>query len=249
MSGRSLSITTWALVIILTGVLLLLGYLYSAILWEKSLQFYRFLVDRDKVAAFIDSFGPVAPIALIAIQFLQVLFAPLPGEATGGFIGGYLFGTGEGFIYSTLGLTAGSILAFAVGRFLGKRFVRRLIPEDQLVKLDNLLRHQGIFVLFLLFLIPGFPKDYLCLFLGITAIPFRVFIMIAAIGRLPGTFAWSLQGELAYDQHYGLLALVLLPFIGIGLLAYRYREHVYRWVEKVNGNQPTNRSSSDQSGS
>lgn len=249
MTRKSLSITTWTLVIILVCVLLPFGYLYSTFLWEKGLQLYRFLIDREKVATFIDSFGPVAPIALIGIQFLQVLFAPLPGEATGGFIGGYLFGAGEGFVYSTLGLTAGSMLAFAIGRFLGKRFVRRLIPEDQLGKLDNLVKHQGIFLLFLMFIIPGFPKDYLCLFLGVTAIPFRAFIIIATIGRLPGTFVWCLQGEFAYDQHYGLLALILIPFIGLGLLAYRYREGLYRWVERINGNPTVPRVSPDKSGS
>jgi uncharacterized membrane protein YdjX (TVP38/TMEM64 family) len=239
MTRKSLSFATLILVIILVGALLLFGFLYGTFLWERALQIYRFFIDREKVAAFINSFGTGAPLVLIGIQFLQVLFAPLPGEATGGFIGGYLFGAGQGFLYSTLGLTAGSILAFVTGRFLGKRFVRRLIPDNQLSKLDTLVKHQGIFVLFVMFAVPGFPKDYLCLFLGVTAIPFKAFFLIATIGRLPGTFAWSLQGAFAYDQHYGLLALILIPFMGLGILAYRSREYLYRWVERINGNQIT----------
>ncbi len=49
------------------------------------------LSDRHSISAFINSFGTLAPVVFIVIQILQVLFAPIPGEATG-FIGGFLFG-------------------------------------------------------------------------------------------------------------------------------------------------------------
>jgi len=225
------------LLILLFVLLAALGYRYHALIAEKALQLYGFLLDREKIVAYVDSFGISGPVVLIGIQFLQVLFAPLPGEATGGFIGGYLFGTIEGLFYTSLGLAAGSIAAFAIGRFLGNRIVRRLIPGNQMDKLDTLVKHQGIFVLFLLFIIPGFPKDYLCLFLGITVIPFRVFLLITILGRLPGTFFWSLQGEFAYHHHYGLLVAVLIPFICLGIVAYFRRHKLYQWIEGIGEQQ------------
>ena len=81
----------------------------------------------------------------------------------------------------------GSWINFAIGRFLGKRFVRRWIPAAKLERFNRLLKRQGIIVLLILFIFPGFPKDYLCLFLGLTAIPRNVFLVIASIGRMPGT--------------------------------------------------------------
>ena len=63
----------------------------------------------------------------MGIQILQVIFAPVPGEATG-FIGGYLFGVLEGFLYSSLALAIGSWINFSIGRFLGVRYVRKMIP-------------------------------------------------------------------------------------------------------------------------
>jgi len=217
--------------ILLFVLLAALGYRYHELVSSKVLQLYGFLLDTDKMTAYVGSFGLLGPVILIGIQFLQVLFAPLPGEATGGFIGGYLFGAIEGFFYTSLGLTAGSIVAFAIGRLLGNHVVRRLIPTNQMIRLDTLVKHQGIFVLLLFFIIPGFPKDYLCLFLGITVIPFRVFLLITIIGRLPGTFFWSLQGQFAYHHHYGLLAAVLIPFICVGIFAYLRRHKLYRWIE------------------
>ena len=71
---------------------------------------------RDSVAAW----GWMAPLVFIGIQAMQVIIAPIPGEITGP-VGGALFGTTWGFIYSTIGLTLGSVAAFGVGRWLVRR--------------------------------------------------------------------------------------------------------------------------------
>ncbi len=95
------------------------------------LRFYDLFTDRKTVAAYIEAWGAAAPAVFVGIQILQVFIAPLPGEVSG-LIGGYLFGVVRGFIYSSIGLTLGSMVNFSLGRILGKRFVRRLIPEQQL---------------------------------------------------------------------------------------------------------------------
>jgi len=220
--------------------LLLLGivaavaaWYFAGPIWDLLRRGYRFLSDRAAVEAFIASFGLWAPLIFMALQVLQVIFAPVPGEATG-FIGGYLFGTAWGFLYSSLALTAGSGINFAIGRFLGKHYVRRLIPAEKLARFDSLLKHQGLIVVFWLFVLPGFPKDYLSLFLGISSLPWKVFLILAAVGRMPGTLLLSLQGAAVYERMYGVFALVLGVCLLAGLLAYRYREAIYRWVERMN---------------
>ena len=222
---------------IITGVvvciLVVLGYLYRIPLWEKATYYYEIFTDREQIKAFVMSFGTGAPVVFIIIQILQVLLAPFPGEATG-FIGGFLFGATKGFLYSSIGLTVGSLINFTIGRFLGKKFVRKLIPPAQLERMDNLVKHQGVIVLFALFVFPGFPKDYLCLFLGISAIPLKIFIILTAIGRMPGTLMLSLQGSYIFEQRYGWFALIVSVCLVLIFLAYRYREGLYRWIEKVN---------------
>ena len=208
--------------------------MYRIPLWEKISVYYDIFTDREQTKAFIASFGTGAPVVFILIQMLQVLLAPFPGEATG-FIGGFLFGATKGFLYSSIGLTVGSLINFIIGRFLGKRFVRKLIPPAQLERMDNLVRHQGVIVLFGLFVFPGFPKDYLCLFLGLSAIPLKIFILLTAIGRMPGTLMLSLQGSYIFEQSYGWFALIVSVCLVLIFLAYRYREGLYRWIEKFNG--------------
>ena len=221
------------LVLSILIVIFLLGYIYHLQIWEKIVEYFLVFSDREQIKNFITSFGAGAPVVFIIIQILQVLFAPVPGEATG-FIGGFLFGTAKGFIFSSIGLAVGSCLNFLVGRFLGKRYIRRLIPDDYLGRFDAFLKRQGAVVIFILFVFPGFPKDYLCLFLGLSTLPLKVFIILVTIGRMPGTFLLSLQGAYLFEQNYLVFTLIFCLCIILSLFAYRYKEGLYKWLEKFN---------------
>jgi uncharacterized membrane protein YdjX (TVP38/TMEM64 family) len=103
--------------------------------------------------------------------------------------------------------------------------------------MNHLVKHRGVFVIFLLFVFPGFPKDYLCLVLGISSLPPRVFLLLACIGRMPGTLMLSLQGSLLFNRSYGVLAIMLV-FCGLVVfVTYRYRESLYRWIDRLNHNE------------
>ncbi len=214
-------------------VILLLGYIYRIQIWEKIVEYFLIFSDREQIKNFITSFGAGAPAVFIIIQILQVLFAPVPGE-TSGFIGGFLFGTLKGFLFSSIGLTAGSFINFYIGRFLGERYIRKIIRSDYLNRFDAFVKRKGAAVIFILFVIPGFPKDYLCLFLGLSTLSFKVFFIIVTIGRMPGTFLLSLQGAYLFEQNYLVFALILCLCIILSLLAYRYKEGLYKWLEKFN---------------
>ena len=134
-----------------------------------------FSAVRKEVRNWLISFGSAAPLVFIFIQSLQVVFAPIPGEATG-FLGGYLFGIPKGFLYSTIGLTMGSTVAFLLGRWLEIHFVEKVVKKETLEKFDFIIERQGALLAFLFFLIPGFPKDYLCFILGLSQMPLRVFL-------------------------------------------------------------------------
>ncbi len=228
--------TAGKLGLVLLAVLLILGLLlilFGPQLWTLLIRFFQFLSDREKTSAYIEGFGPAAPLIFMLIQVMQVMFAPVPGEATG-FIGGYLFGVVKGFFYSSIALSLGSLINFGVGRFLGQRYVRKLIPARYLKRFDSMIKREGALVVFILFILPGFPKDYLCLFLGLSALPFKIFFFMATFGRMPGTFILSMQGDMFFEQNYLLLALATGGCSIIVLLGYQYRENLYDWIENHN---------------
>src|SRR2546427_3842331 len=129
---------------------------------------YRFVVrvyeDKQLMHAMLDRWGVLAPVVFIAIQALQVIIAPIPGEVTG-LLGGFVFGPWLGFFYSTVGLTIGSLGAFAVDRWLGAAFVQGLVAPQVWERMGFLVEAEGAilcFIIYLIYLIPGLPKDIVC---------------------------------------------------------------------------------------
>lgn len=189
-----------------------------------------YFTDKEKAVNFIKSFDPVDEIVFISLQILQVVFAPIPGEATG-LIGGYLYGSILGTIYSTIGLTIGSWLAFILARFFGLPLVEKAMKLETIKKYDNILAHQGAFISLFLFLIPGFPKDCLCYIMGLSHMNVWIFMMISTVGRVFGTVLLSYYGSCARNGQYMVLGIIL---IGSGmpiLLAYLYRDRLVRMLQ------------------
>ena len=227
-------ITLLLLVLAGTGLLGLVVFLNWTPLWEKIATWYVLVRDQEEVEAFLRVWGPIgAPIAFVGVQILQVVFAPIPGEASG-FAGGYLFGTLPGFVYSIIGLTAGSVINFTLARTLGKRYVAKRIPADYLRRFDALAKRQGAILFFVLFVLPGFPKDYLCIFLGLTSLSAKAFILMAGIGRVPGTLMLSMQGAQVFQKDHATLVLLIAISLAFVVPAYVWREGIYQCLERLN---------------
>jgi uncharacterized membrane protein YdjX (TVP38/TMEM64 family) len=234
MSGKKNN-TTWLPMTMGAIILIAFAALFLSVIWHFIspwlVDWYGLLSSKEKVRTWLMSFGPAAPLVFIVIQTLQVVFAPIPGEATG-FLGGYLFGIPRGFLYSTLGLSLGSTIAFLLGRWLEIHFVEKVVRKETLEKFDFIIERQGALLAFLFFLIPGFPKDYLCFILGLSKMPVRVFLIINIIGRMPGTFLLTLQGANVYKGNYITFFILLGVFIVAGLLMLLYKETFYRWLRR-----------------
>ena len=191
----------------------------------------RLYANREEARRVVEGLGVWGPGAFVALQLLQIVVSPLPGEAAE-LLGGFLFGPWLGLLYSMVGLTLGSLLAFGIAR-LFRDLVRRFLERSPWYRrLDRVVEHQGLFVSFLLFLFPGFPKDILCYFLGLTTMPWPAFLVICSLGRLPGAFVLNLQGASVYQGDRWMMALAF----GIALIAvvpaWLKREAIYRWMER-----------------
>ncbi|MBU2054091.1 MAG: TVP38/TMEM64 family protein [Proteobacteria bacterium] len=192
---------------------------------------YSFFLSRKKVLEFVNSFGPLSVVIFIGLQILQVIVAPIPGEVNG-FIGGYLYGPVMGTLYSTIGLTIGSWLAFLLARWLGLPFVEKVVNPRIIEKYDYFMEHRGIPVSFILFLIPGFPKDALSYIIGLSHMKMSTFLIICTTGRLLGTIMLSLSGNFARnDQNVAMFTILGISALVV-LLAYYYHEEILSLVRK-----------------
>ena len=168
-------------------------------------------------------------LSLYRCRSFRVVFAPIPGEVTG-VVGGYLYGPVMGTIYSTIGLTIGSWLAFLLAKIFGMPLVERAVKRETIKKYDYIMEHQGALISFILFLIPGFPKDYLCYIMGLSHMTTTTFLIVSTTGRLFGTILLSVLGSCARNGQYMLLFIIIVISGVLVLLAYLYRN---KWIEML----------------
>jgi len=219
-------------------ILLLLALIGLATYLFFHFDLFRFFQDRHQIIQLIKSY-PYDELIFVLIQIVQVVAAPIPGELSG-FIGGYLYGPLWGTIYSTIGLTLGSWLAFMLARFFGEPLLEKVVKKEVFEKFDHFMEHKGLTVSFLLFLIPGFPKDYLCYIMGVSRIPALTFIIISTIGRFFGTMMLSITGNIAEHEQYLLLAIVVAAGIAVFALAYYHRDRLLEILKNKKNDQPNN---------
>jgi uncharacterized membrane protein YdjX (TVP38/TMEM64 family) len=99
-------------------------------------------------------------------------------------------------------------------------------------RFETLVEHQGVFLCFLLIVLPGFPKDFLCYLLGLSRMHWAVFCFIASVGRIPGTIMLSWQGAAIYDGNIVGLAVMFVLIVAVLLPAWIVREKLYEWLDQ-----------------
>jgi len=198
--------------------------------------FIEYFTDRQRLLKLINEHRANAAIIFIGLQVLQVIFAPVPGEATG-FVGGMFFGTGWGILYSTIGLTLGSWIAFMLARLAGRPLVEMIVKPETIKRYDYVMKHKGLFLAFLMFLVPGFPKDILCYLLGLGHMGQRDFLLVSTTGRLLGTTLLTVGGTLFRVRRYGALFTLLGISIFFILLTMVYREAIERQFRRLRAAQ------------
>ena len=208
--------------ILVLGIKLILSYSY----------YHHFRSSNQELLLFIESFHPYDDLVFILIQVFSVLVAgAIPAEITG-FIGGYLYGPAVGTLYSTIGLSIGSWLAFLLSRRFGLPLVRRVVRPAIMEKYDHFMEMRGPLVCFTLFLIPGFPKAALCYIIGLSRMNVWVFILITTFGRLFGTILLSLSGDSVRTMRLAVLSVILGLIAVFYLFIYFYRDKLRAMTEK-----------------
>jgi uncharacterized membrane protein YdjX (TVP38/TMEM64 family) len=217
--------TRWAVASILLAWLLLIVIWLVVTDAPVIRMVVRLYQDKHYLKETVRSWGWMAPLVFIAIQALQVIISPIPGEITGP-VGGALFGTSWGLVYSTIGLTLGTLVCFGLGRMWGEPLIRPWLSERNWDNLKFILEAEGAILCFILYLIPGFPKDIISYLFGMSPMPFWVFAIISTIGRLPGTWISSYFGAHVGDQQYIYAGVFIAIVAAICLPIYYYRERI-----------------------
>lgn len=184
----------------------------------------EFVSQPEEFRNWVDGHGIWGRLLFLGMVIFQVIFAIIPGEPLE--IGaGYAFGAVEGTVLSMIGTTVGGMLVFQLVRKFGIRLVEIFFPVEKIRSLWFLRTAKRRDVLtFLVFFIPGTPKDLLCYFMGLTDMKLGTWIFISAVARIPSIVTSTIGGDALGEGKYlfALIAFAVTALISLGgLLIYQ----------------------------
>lgn len=191
-------------------------------------SYASFLGSPQQARVFMESFGVLAPLAYVLLHIVQIVFAPIPGQ----FIyiaGGYVFGVVDGTLYGFIGTVIGSGLAILVGDRLGRPVVKKIVSDASIDRFDAAAATYGYTPYFLIFLLPGFPDDAVCLIGGVTSLDAKKLWGFALIGRTPELIALTLAGNSLAVADTTLFAVLMVVVFVVSLLALLFRQRILHY--------------------
>ena len=197
----------------------------ALIVWLAGVPLVKFASEPEKFRQWVNDSGIWSRFAYIGMVILQVIIAVLPGEPFE-IAAGYAFGAIEGTILCIIASTLGSVMVFLLVRYFGVPLVEVFFPEEKLKKLKFLkTTPKRDIIFFIIFMIPGTPKDLLCYFAGLTDIKFTLWLLICSLGRLPAIITSTVGGDALGTSNYwfavGVFAVTMVISL-IGLLIYKH---------------------------
>ncbi len=212
------------------AILALLIYLAWDVLTKGPLM--RLLSNRDELVRIMSGLGLWAPLFYIILQVIQVVVAPIPGQVVGG-VGGFLFGH-WGILWTTVGSFIGFWLVFVIARHFGRPLIEKIFKKPAVDKFDFIINAKGAsFIIFAIFLLPGFPDDLVCYIAGLTKLPLKRLMLISILGRFPTIVITNYIG-MGISGNIGLVAaLSLVAVLIFGLAAWK-REQIIAFLKRDN---------------
>ena len=202
--------------------------------------------NRSLIWQRIDALGPWGVGIFLCIQVLQVIVALIPGEPVE-LAAGMLYGTWGGLLICLAGILIGSSVIFTLARRFGQPLVRRLIHEEDMKKYAFLSDAQKLDMLvFLVFLIPGTPKDTLNYLCPLTPISPVRFLILSTFARIPSVLSSTFAGANFAEGNLIGSALILCLTTLVGILGIRYEKVLIQWLNqrtsrlrtRMNGEKP-----------
>ena len=227
-SDKKKTIVKLIISVIVIAVIALLGFLLFKHFGLKD-------ITREEIQSFIETKGAAAPLIFILLSFVQVTLIPIPGAVTI-LAGNYLFGAVKAFIYSYIGMLLGAMVAFFLGKLIGRPFVNWIAGSKEKADswIDKLKGREKI-VMFFMFLLPLFPDDLLCAIAGMFKYSTLEFLVLQLITRATSIFGtlFFMSGEVIPYNAWGISLVAILSIIVIVCFALSMK-HYEKIEEKLN---------------
>ncbi len=210
----------------ITSSLFIIAFVVCYIMFGSELL--EFIKDADRFKAWLNSYGSLGKVVFVGIRALQTVVKIIPAEPLE--IGsGYAFGVWGGLLYCMLGTEIGSFIIILITKIFGMKAVNLFVSEEKINSLSFLQNKEKLSIsLFIIYLIPGTPKDIITYLIGVTDYNIWKFLILTGVARIPSIITSTICGAALGDKNYALSIGVFVGTAILGLIGVK----IYTVIEK-----------------
>lgn len=213
------------LLVILVGIPLYIWFFHQDLIQQFS--------DIDEVKSFFAQYKTASILVYIGLQVLQIIISLIPGQALQ-FAAGLVYGFWPGFLISLVGAVIGTVVTYYLAKLLGQEALHVLFGkrniEDNLKKLNS---KKGYILVFLIYLIPGVPKDLCSYAAGLSNMKLSAFIILSTAGRTPGMMGSLLIGRQIGEGDYTSVIVIGVIAVILFILGVIYHSKLTGYIDRA----------------
>lgn len=190
------------------------------------------LKSYDKAIDLLNEYKTTSIFIYIGFQIVQILIPILPGQFFQ-IAAGWLYGVLLGLLFSIIGSVIGTFITFYLSKLLGNDAMHLFFGEKRFEKYKAYLNNKkAYFAVFLIYLIPGLPKDLMCYAAGVSEMKLKPFLIISVIGRVPAMTMSLMFGAFYHTHNYPAMITVSVVVVIICLICLIYRKKIFLYIDK-----------------
>ena len=172
----------------------------------------------------VDESGLIGMLMLFGLQVAQVFLIILPGEPIE-ILAGMCYGAIGGYIFITVSVAIITTIIFYLVKVYGRRFVYEFCGKEKIDKIENSKIFKNPkkieYIMIILFIIPGTPKDLLLYIAGLLPIKPLRFILISTFVRFPSVISSTMAGEnIALGNWKMSILIYCITFAVVGIFVF-----------------------------
>ena len=189
--------------------------------------------SMENVNALFEHYHAESILVYIGAQILQIIICVIPGQWLQ-FAAGYMYGVWLGFLYSIIGAAIGSVVTYYLAKLLGRDAMHLIFGEARINEfIHKLNSKKAIVIVFLIFLIPGVPKDLCNYAAGISEMKLKPFLIVSLVGRSPGMMGSLLIGRQIEAGNYTGAIVVAAVAVVLCVVGIIMRKRLTGWMDKA----------------
>lgn len=181
----------------------------------------------------VTSFGVGGWLLVLCIQIIQIVIAFIPGEPVE-ILAGVLYGGFGGLFLCLFGCVVASSGVFILSKRFGAPLMAKLFKKNKLDEFDFLKDAKKLeTIAFILFLIPGTPKDMLTYVVGTSPMKLTKFLAISTFARIPSIISSTFIGSAIRQGEWEIAALIFALTAVLGVVGIKYQERMIGFCKRI----------------